>query len=144
MTLDENKALARRALDEVWSTGDVDAVDEIFAPDFVSHQHSHPDGPGDVADVGALKAFVREFHAAFPDFSDTVDDQLAEGDKVVTRFTSSGTHEGPLMGVEPTGTRVSWMGITIDRIENGRIVENWVSWDMHGMLQQLRSSRKPG
>ncbi|MGH9845507.1 MAG: ester cyclase [Blastocatellia bacterium] len=136
MKTDQNKALVRRALEEVWSKGEVTAAPEIYAPGFVSHQHSHPN-VRDVHGVDALVAFVREFREAFPDFHDTIDDQVAEGDKVVTRFTSAGTHRGALMGIKPAGKRASWMGITIDRIEEGRIVEQWVSWDLFGMMQQL-------
>ena len=77
------------------------------------------------------------FVKAFPDFHDTIDDQVAEEDKVVTRFTSTGTHRGALMGLQPTNKRASWMGIVIDRIEEGKIVEEWVSWDLFGMMQQL-------
>ena len=143
MTLDENKAVARRALEEVWGQGDLSAADEVFASEFVSHQHSHPEGPHDISDLDELKAFVREFREAFPDFEDTIEAQIAEDDTVVTRFTSSGTHEGTLMGIEPTNKRVSWMGITIDRIEGGKIVENWVSWDMFGMMQQLGAISPP-
>ena len=84
-----------------------------------------------------MKTFVREFRQAFPDFYDIIEDQVAEGDKVVTRFTSVGAHRGPLMGVEPTNKQVRWSGIAIDRVVGGKIVEEWVSWDMMGMLQQL-------
>jgi predicted ester cyclase len=92
---------------------------------------------GDVRGVAALGAFVREIREAFPDFYDTIDDQVAEGDKVVTRVTSTGTHRGVLMDLQPTNKRASWMAIAIDRIEGGRIVEEWVSWDLFGMMHQL-------
>jgi steroid delta-isomerase-like uncharacterized protein len=137
MNLDHNKALVRRAVEEVWNKGDLSVVSEVYSPDFVSHQHSHPNR-GDVRGVAALVAFQREFREAFPDFHDTIDDQVAEGDKVVTRVTSSGTHRGPLMGLQPTNKRASWTAICIDRIEDGKIVEEWASWDLFGMMQQLR------
>jgi len=136
MTLEENKALARRAIDEIWSKGNLAVGPDIYSPNFVSHQDSHPD-IGDVRGLSALIEFVREFREAFPDFHDTIDDQVAEGDKVVTRFTSTGTHKGVLMGLPPTNKRATWMGIAIDRIEDGKIVEEWVSWDLFGMMQQL-------
>ena len=136
MTLEENKALARRAIDEVWNEGNLAVAPEIYGANFVSHQHSHPH-VRDVRDLSALINFVREFREAFPDFHDTIDDQVAEGDKIVTRFTSTGTQRGPLMGLQPTNKRASWMGIVIDRIEEGKIVEEWVSWDLFGMMQQL-------
>ncbi len=110
MTLEENKALARRAIDEIWSKGNLAVGPDIYSPNFVSHQHSHPD-IGDVRGLSALIEFVREFREAFPDFHDTIDDQVAEGDKVVTRFTSTGTHRGTLMGLQPTNKRACWMRI---------------------------------
>ena len=85
----------------------------------------------------AWKTFVREFRQAFPDFHDTIEDQVAEGDKVVTRFTSQGTQAGEFMGVPPTGKHVRWTGIVVDRIADDKIVESWGSWDMLGMPQQL-------
>ncbi|HSF28997.1 MAG TPA: ester cyclase [Candidatus Tectomicrobia bacterium] len=103
----------------------------------MSHQLSHAGGPQDVRGVEALKIFVREFRQAFPDFYDIIEDQGAEVDEVVTRFTSVGTHRGPLMGVEPTNKQVRWSGIAIDRVVGGKIAEEWVSWDMMGMLQQI-------
>ncbi len=141
MTVEANKALARRALEQVWSRGDLAAADQIYASDFASHQRSRPDEGRDLHGIDHLKSFVVELRSAFPDFRDTVDDQVAEGDKVVTRFTSHGTHEGPLMGVPATGKTVSWMGITIDRIADARIVENWVSWDLFGVMQALGAVR---
>ena len=83
MPLEENKALARRAIDEIWSKGNLAVGPDIYSPNFLSHQHSHPD-IGDVRGLSALIEFVREFREAFPDFHDTIDDQVAEGDKVVT------------------------------------------------------------
>ena len=136
MTLEHNKALARRELEELWSEGNLAVADEIFAPNFVSHQHSRPDEQ-DVRGVAAYKAFVRQVHEAFPDLHYVLEDQIAEGDKVMTRNVATGTHKGSLMGIEPTNKRAQWAGISIDRIEHGKIVENWVSWDMMGMLQQL-------
>jgi len=143
MSLEQNKALVRRVIDEVWSQGKLAAVDELYAADFVSHQHSHTAGRQDIRGLEALKTFVREFREAFPDFHDIIEDQVAEGDKVVTRFTSVGTHRGPLMGLEPTNKQVRWSGIAIDRIVGGKIAEDWVNWDMMGMLQQLGAISSP-
>jgi steroid delta-isomerase-like uncharacterized protein len=137
VTLEQNKALVRRVIDEVWSQGQLAAVDELYAADFVSHQHSHAAGPQDVRGVAAVKAFVQEFRQAFPDFHDIIEDQVAEGDKVVTRVTSVGMHRGPLMGLAPTHKPARWSAISIDRVVGGKIVEEWVSWDLMGMLQQL-------
>jgi predicted ester cyclase len=136
MGADENKALARTALEEVWSARGSVAAEEVYAPEFVSHQHSHPT-VSDLRGIEALKAFVAELQEAFPDFTDRVERQIAEGDLVMTQFTSAGTHRGDLIGIAPTGRRSEWMGFELARIEKGRIAENWVSSDMYGMLQQL-------
>ena len=137
MSLEQNKELARAAI-AIWSTGDFSRVLEIFAPDYVMHQH-HDSATGGTGDLGlkAMRDFAHEVRTGFPDFHDTTDLQLAEGDLVATRFTSSGTHTGPFQGVAPTGRKLSWTGIVIDRVQDGRIVESWGNWDMVGMLQQL-------
>jgi predicted ester cyclase len=115
VSAEENKRLARVAI-QIWTTGDVGAADEIYAPDYVNHQHHDPDDPRDLQGLEAMKTFAAEFRDAFPDFRDSIDIQLAEGDMVATRFTSRGTHRGAFMGVEPTNRELSWTGITIDRI----------------------------
>jgi steroid delta-isomerase-like uncharacterized protein len=136
MSLEENKRLAREAI-KIWTTGELDAADALYAPDYVNHQHHDPDDPRDLHGVQAMKNFAKEFRQAFPDFHDSIDIQLAEGDMVATRFTSMGTHRGAFMGVEPTNRELTWTGITIDRISEGKIVESWTNWDMMGMMQQL-------
>jgi steroid delta-isomerase-like uncharacterized protein len=143
MTAGANKRLAREAI-RIWTTGDFDAADEIYAPDYVNHQHHDPDDPRDLHGVEAMKAFATEFRQAFPDFHDSIDIQLAEGDMVATRFTSNGTHRSAFMGVEPTNKELTWTGITIDRISEGKIVESWANWDMMGMMQQLGVVHTPG
>ena len=103
MSLERNKELARAAI-AIWSTGDFSRVLEIFTPDYVMHQHHHG-AAGGTGGLGlkAMRAFAHEFRTGFPDFHDTIDLQLAEGDLVATRFTSSGTHTGPFQGIAPTG-----------------------------------------
>lgn len=93
MTLEHNKALARRELEELWSEGNLAVADEIFAPNFVSHQHSRPDAQ-DVRGVAAYKAFVRQLHEAFPDLHYVLEDQIAEADKVMTRNVANLSHKG--------------------------------------------------
>ena len=107
MSAEENKRLARDAI-QIWTTGDFDAADEIYAPDYVNHQHHDPDDPRDLRGVEAMKAFATEFREAFPDFHNSIDIQIAEGEMVATRFTSRGTHKGAFMGVEPTNKELSW------------------------------------
>jgi steroid delta-isomerase-like uncharacterized protein len=135
MGADENKALARTALEEIWSARGSVAAEDVYAREFVSHQHSHPT-VSDLRGIEALKAFVAELQEAFPDFTDSVERQIAEGDLVMTQFTSAGTDRGELMGIAASGRRIEWMGIELARVENGRIAENWVSWDMYGMLRE--------
>ena len=142
MSVERNKDLARQAIG-IWTTGVFDAVDELYAPEYVNHQHHDPDDPRDIHGAEAMKRFARKFREAFPDFHDSVDIQIAEGDMVATRFTSTGTHRGTFMGVEPTNRELTWTGITIDRIAEGKIVESWAKWDMMGMIQQLNAVSAP-
>ena len=142
MSVERNKDLARQAIG-IWTTGVFDAVDELYAPEYVNHQHHDPDDPRDIHGAEAMKRFARKFREAFPDFHDSVDIQIAEGDMVATRFTSTGTHRGTFMGVEPTNRKLTWTGITIDRIAEGKIVESWANWDMMGMMQQLNAVSAP-
>jgi steroid delta-isomerase-like uncharacterized protein len=134
--VEENKRLAREAIG-IWTSGDLGAADEVYAPDYVNHQHHDPEDPRDLHSVEAMKSFVAEFRRAFPDFHDSIDIQVADGELVVTRFTSTGTHRGTFMGVEPTNRELVWTGISIDRISGGKIVESWANWDMMGIMQQL-------
>ena len=143
MSTEENKRLAREAIRSL-SSGDLGAVDQIYAPNYVHHQHHHPNDPRDLHGVEAMKTFATELREAFPDFHDTIDIQLAEDELVATRVTSRGTHKGTFLGVEPTNKELSWTGITIDRISEGKIVESWTNWDMMGMMQQLGVVRAPG
>jgi len=97
--LEQAKVLVLRHHDEVWTRGNIDVVDEIFAPDFVGHHPGQPDWVG----PDAVKQAVVNARAAFPDFAEHVEDVIVEGDRVVTRFTASGTHLGPYRGLAPTG-----------------------------------------
>ena len=122
MSAEENMALARRIM-EARATGDLDTLDELLAPDFVNHNRLLP---GQEPGREGYKRAVSAFHAAFSNRRWLVEDQVAGGDKVVTRFTVQTTHDrGELMGVAPTGTEVASMAIFIHRIEGGKIVEEW-------------------
>jgi steroid delta-isomerase-like uncharacterized protein len=143
VSTEENKPLAKETIG-IWTTGDLDAADEFYAPDYVNHQHHDPADPRDLRGVEAMKSFVTEFRSAFPDFHDSIDIQVAEGELVVTRFTSMGTHRGTFMGVESTNRELVWTGITIDRVSGGKIVESWANWDMMGMMQQLGAISSSG
>ena len=136
---EENKAVSRRFF-EIFAEGDLDALDEVMAPDAVDHD---PYNPHANEGLEGAKKTIAMYREAFPDVSFEVEDQVAEGDKVATRWVGTGTHEGTLMGVEPTGKRSSTAGIAIDRIENGKIVESWNSWDTLGMMQNIGAIPEP-
>jgi steroid delta-isomerase-like uncharacterized protein len=133
MTSEQNKAIVRRALEEPW-TGSLDIIDEVVAMDYVGHD---PAAPEPLHGPEGVKEFISTYRAAFPDARIKVEDQLAEGDLVATRWSGRGTHEGELMGIEPTGRAVTVSGLTISRLEDGKIVEEFQNWDTFGMLQQL-------
>jgi steroid delta-isomerase-like uncharacterized protein len=140
MTIEEHKALVRRFVDEVQSAGNIDAIDELCSPEFVNH--SAPSGmPPNREGVKQVTAMFRQ---AFPDSYFTVEDMIAEGDKVATHKTFHGTHEGEFMGMPPTGRRVSMELIDIVRISEGRVVEHWSMGDNLGMMQQLGVIPRPG
>ena len=126
---------ARRFFDEIWSQGRFDLVDELVAPDYIGH----PSGPEEtVRGPERVREYVGRLRQGVPDLTITVEDQLADGDRVTTRWTALGTHDGELMGLDPTGRTATVTGITIQRIQDGRqIVEGWTSWDMLGLLHQL-------
>ena len=140
MSTEENKAIELRFFEEVVNKGNLAVLDELLAPDFVDH--SAP--PGIAADREGYKQFFAMAHSAFPDFHSTLEDMFAEGDKVVQRFTASGTHKGEWMGIVPTGKQMTISGIAIHRITGGKIVEDWTNMDMLGALQQLGVVPAPG
>jgi len=109
-------------------------ADELFALNFVYHD---PASGEDWHGPESVKQYATMLRAAFPDLHYTVEEQITEGDKVVTRYTASGTHQSELMGIAPTGNRVEITGISITRIENGKIEEIWEKYDTLGMMQQL-------
>ena len=133
MSAEENKAIHRRLFEEVLNQGKLDVIDEIIADDYIYHIPGSPDIHG----PEGLKQYVSMGRTSFPDIKFTVDDQIAEGDKVVTRFTVTGTHKGEFMGIPPTGVQTTWTGIVIARVADGKFVEAWVNSDALGMLQQL-------
>ena len=130
---EQNKAMVRRLFEEIWSKGDLDAIDQIYAVDAVDHNRP----PGLPPGREGAKQFFRMYLAAFPDTRMAIEDQVAEGDRVVTRWTATGTHKGELMGIPPTGKQVRVSGIEIDRLQDGKIIESWSSFDQLGMMQQI-------
>lgn len=133
MGTEEHKALVRRVV-EAFNQNDWDAVDELFAPDYVDHDRSRvglPPGPAGVKQAWGM------LRAAFPDLRATIKDVIAEGDQVAVRGAICGTHRGELMGIAPTGEVVTMALIDINRIADGRLAERWGEADMLGLLQQL-------
>lgn len=140
MTTEENKAVVRQFTDEVWNTGNLAIIDELFATTWVGHDLP----PGLAPGREGLKQMVGAFRAAFSDIRATVDDQIADGDKVTWRWTFQGTHSGAFMGIPPTGKTITLTGISIDRLAGGTFVERWDSADTLGLLQQLGVMPVPG
>lgn len=138
---EENKALVRRFLDETWNKGNLDVIDELVAPDWVGHDPTSPEG---AQGPEGTRQFLEMYQSAFPDTQMTVEDQVAEGDKVATRWTARATHQGELMGIPPSGNRIEVTGISIDRIVDGKVVESWDNYDALGMMQQIGAIPEPG
>ena len=140
MSVEENKAVVRRYFEEAWNKQNLDVVDEIIAPDLLDHEvdgSEQKSGPEDV------KSYLAGYYLkALPDVDITVEFQIAEGDMVLTYVTVRGTHQGELLGVPATGNPIEVTGMSVDRIERGKIVEGWVSWDQLGLLKQLGANPK--
>ena len=132
MSVEDNKATARRWYEGVFNKGNLDLINGLFAPNFVDHDPVNP-LPG----LEGVRQVVTMYRSAFPDLHITVEDWVAEGDKMVTRFRAQGTHSGALMGVPPTGKQVTVTGIDVLGFKNGKIAEHWGNRDDLGMLQQL-------
>jgi steroid delta-isomerase-like uncharacterized protein len=139
MSFQENKAVVRRFMEQV-ARGELDSALALLAPEAVVHLAGAP-GP---LDRDAFGQFGRAFHAAFGDERLTIEDQIAEGDRVVTRLTETARHVGAFQGLPPTGRTVRMTGIWIDRVVGGKILERWSEFDQLGMLQQLGALPSPG
>ena len=133
MSSEQNKLIVRRLLEEPWK-GDLGVVDELIDRNYVGYDPSIPEprrGPD------GFKENISTYRAAYSDARITVDEQIAEGDKVASRWTGRGTHDGDLMGVAPSGKQVTVSGLTFSRLANGKVVEGYTNWDTFGMMQQL-------
>jgi steroid delta-isomerase-like uncharacterized protein len=131
MTPDELKEVARRFFEEIWNARDEAAIDR-YIPE---------DAAGNDPDFGSgregFRNQWRQWQTAFPDLHFEIVDLLAEGDKVLTRWVLTGTHQGPFLGLEPTGAAIRVSGMSLDRVENGMVVEGFDGWDALGMRRQL-------
>lgn len=134
MSVERNKAAARRIFEDVFSGGDYDAIDELFSPDIVNH---HPDDPYETRGHDGIRERLRGYRTAFPDLNCPIDDLLAEGDRVALRYTARGTNTGEIMGAEPTGRQLALEAQAIYRFEDGRVVESWDAWNVLSLVEQL-------
>src|SRR5215210_543024 len=129
VSLEENKALVRREQGELWNyTGDLDAAEELFAPE----------------QAEAARQEASDFRRGFPDVVSTIEDLIAEGDKVAARWRARATHRGEYVGIPPTGKEVEFTGISVYRIEGGRIAESWTVEDELGLMRQIGAVPEPG
>jgi steroid delta-isomerase-like uncharacterized protein len=136
MSVEENKVIARRIFEEIWNQRNLDAMEEVCATGFVRHDPASSELSGPIGPEG-FKQVITVYTTAFPDHRFVIDDMVAEGDMVVTRWTATGTHQGELMGIPPTGVKGTVTGITMTRFAHGKAVEEWSNWDTLGMMQQL-------
>lgn len=141
MSTEQNKALVLEMVEELFNQGNLGRADEYMAPDFIEREELPPGIPRGRDGVKAMTAMLR---SAFPDFRATIDDAVAEGDKVVIRQTWTGTHKGEFMGVPPTGKCVSFGVIDIIRMADGKAAEHWGQMDTMGLMQQLGAVPTPG
>ena len=138
MSAEQNKALIRKGYEALFS-GNLDVADDLIAADYVLHH-----GTGmEILGPEGLKNLMQSNLTAFPDAEWSIDDLIAEGDRVVTRFSMSGTHQAALRDIPPTGGPVSAWFIAIDRIAGGKIVESWQRYDTLGFMQQLGAIPSP-
>jgi steroid delta-isomerase-like uncharacterized protein len=141
-----HQLLCRFMVEKVFNGGELDLLPVLLAPDAINHELEIFE-PSGARGPEPVRRFLRAFRFAFPDLRVKVVDQLADGDRVVTRWQMQGTQSNRLMGIEASHRPVSVEGIRIDRIENGRIAETWNQWDTLGMLRQIgalpRLERRP-
>ena len=140
MSIEQNKEIAARLHEEVVNQKNLSALDDYVATDVVWHNPP----PGLAPGMEGYKQFFPMLYAAFPDWHATVEDVIAEGDKVVQRITGGGTHKGEWMGIAATDKQVTMTGILIYRIAGDKIVEEWLQYDVMGLMQQLGAVPSPG
>jgi steroid delta-isomerase-like uncharacterized protein len=136
---EQNKEIIRRTHNEVWSEGNVELIYDLYDTDYVAHWTSGPDTQG----LDELREVILEARNAFPDLTENIEQIVAEGDLVVTRFSSSGIFKGNHMGISPSDKKVTRQEIAIHRIVNGKIAEQWTVADSLALMQQLGMELKP-
>jgi len=133
MSIEDNKALHRRFFEELFNQGNLENAYEIVTADYYNHNPS----PGETPGAEGLKQFITTLRIAFPDIHFSVDDQIAEGDKVLSRWTATGTHQAEFAGIPATNRPIRVTALNIHRVVEGKIHEGWLNWDALGMMQQL-------
>ena len=142
MSEEKNKALVRRELEEIFNEGKLKLADELLASDYIVHDCALPEP---VRGIEGFKRLRASYHDASSDIRTTINDMIAEDDKVVTRWTTRATHDkGEMMGVPPTGKQIEITRITVNLISGGKIAEDWTVWDSLGLLRQLGAVPTPG
>jgi steroid delta-isomerase-like uncharacterized protein len=136
MSTDDNKAVYRTFVERAFNNGDLSAIDEMFAPGYVNHDAP----PGTSSGGDGVKAIITTFRAAFPDLHIEIEEQVAEGDLVSNRATTTGTHRGDLFGVPASQKQVAMPGITMVRVVDGKIAEAWVRNDTAALMRQISGS----
>jgi steroid delta-isomerase-like uncharacterized protein len=131
--------IVRLLFEEPWK-GNMDVIDEFVAPGYVGHDPSEPEP---IRGPQGFRRQIEKYLTAFPDARITVDEQFAAGDRVASRWTGRGTHQGEIEGISPTGKEVTVTGLTFSRLEGGKVIEEWITWDTLGMLVQLGAVPAP-
>jgi steroid delta-isomerase-like uncharacterized protein len=130
----QNKTVMRRIYEEVWNQGNFDVLDEVVSPNYIGHLPTPPNAP---TGREGLRWLIQTYRNAFPDIHVQLEDQFAEDDKVMSRITIRGTHQGQFMHIPPTGNEVSLQAIVVTRFENGQNAEGWAAIDRLILMQQL-------
>ncbi len=137
MSIEQNKQIMRRMIEEIWNQGNLATAEELFAPD-----HTSPSAPQLPPGADGVKMLVKMFREAMPDYHMTIDLMMSDENKVVGRFTQSGTHTGgDLMGMKASGRKATWTEVGVLKIKDGKIVESWYELDMLSMIQQLNGTK---
>ncbi len=135
----QNVAVVSRIWDEIWNLGSLEVCEQVLASDYVGHLPLMTvKGPGEFRDMVAV------YRTAYPDVNLTVEDIFAIGDRIAVRWVSRGTHLGPMMGIPPSNAKIEVMGISLFRMENGKVAEEWEGFDTFGMMQQIGAIPGPG
>ena len=142
-TPEENKEIVRRVMTDGVNAHNLDVFRQMLAPDYARHSQATTETP-EIRGVDTMEEFLKASFTTFPDWHETIELMIAEGDKVAYITTGTGTHAGPMGDIPPTGKRIEVTNYTVQRIENGRIAETWIGWDNLAALVQLGLFPPPG